>query len=145
MKIILTFHPLIQVFATLLAAYVLWLGGQRFWSLHWRQKVVFKWQLHVKLGTVALGLWLAGLLGGLASVRFWWHGFLITGTHGQTALAMLPLIFFGLFSGLYMNRRKKKRTVLPLLHGTNNLLLVILAGYQAYTGWWVYSAYVLGN
>ena len=144
MVIVLLFHPLLQALATLLAGYVLWLGVQRFRSVHWRQKVVFKWKAHVKLGTVALGSWLAGLAGGLTMARFWWHGFLVTGTHGKTALTMLPLLLFGLISGLYMNRHKKKRTLLPLLHGSNNLLLLALAGYQAYTGWWVYSIYVLG-
>ena len=145
MTVVLLFHPVIQVLATLLAGYVLWLGLQRFRSLHWRQKVAFKWKAHVNLGIVTLGLWLAGLVGGLVMARVWWHGFLITGTHGKVALAMLPLLLFGLFSGLYMDRRKKKRRALPLLHGSNNLLLLILASYQAYTGWWVYSVYVLGR
>ena len=145
MTVMLLFHPLIQILATLLAVYVLWLGLQRFRSLHWHQRVAFKWRSHVKLGIVTLGLWLAGLFGGLIMARIWWQGFLITGTHGQTALIMLPLLLFGLFSGLYLDRRKKKRVVLPLLHGFNNLLLLILALYQAYTGWWVYSVYVLGQ
>ncbi len=145
MIIALLFHPLLQMFATLLAGYVLWLGIQRFRARHWRHKVAFKWQVHVKLGIVALGLWLAGLIGGLALARFWWHGFLVTGTHGKMALIMLPLLLFGIISGLYMNRRRKKRTLLPLLHGSNNLLLLILALYQAYTGCWVFSVYVLGN
>ena len=125
---VLLFHPVIQVLATLLAGYVFWLGLQRFQSLHWHRRVSFKWKAHVKLGIISLGLWLAGLVGGLVMVRLWWHGFLITGTHGKQALIMLPLLLFGLFSGLYMDRRKKKRKVLPLLHGTNNLLLLILSG-----------------
>ena len=145
MTAVLLFHPVIQEFATLLAIYVLWLGLQRFRSLHWHQKVDFKWKSHVNLGIVTLGLWLAGLIGGLIMVRIWWHGFLVTGIHGKLALVMLPLLLFGLFSGLYMDRRKKKRKFLPLLHGTNNLLLLIMALYQAYTGWLVYSVHVLGG
>ena len=141
----LLFHPLIQVVATLLAIYVLGLGLQRFRSLHWHQRVAFKRKAHINFGFATLGLWLAGLFGGLIMVRIWWQGFLITGTHGQTALIMFPLLLFGLFSGLYMDRRKKKRKVLPLLHGLNNLLLLALALYQANTGWWVYSVYVLGQ
>ena len=145
MSIALLFHPVIQGFATLLAGYVFLLGLQRFRTLHLHQRVAFKWKSHVNLGTITLGLWLIGLIGGLAMVRVWWHGFLITGAHGTHALAMLPLLLFGLFSGLYMDRRKKKRKILPLLHGTNNLLLLILAFYQAYTGLWVYRVYVLGG
>jgi len=145
MTIVLLFHPVIQGLATLLAGYVLWLGLQRFRSRHWHQRVSFKWRSHVNLGIVTLGLWLAGLVGGLIMVRVWWHSFMITKIHGKVALAMLPLLLFGFFSGLYMDRRKKKRTFLPLLHGSNNLLLLILALAQAYTGWWVYSVYVLGH
>ncbi|MEA1921568.1 MAG: DUF4079 domain-containing protein [Pseudomonadota bacterium] len=145
MTVVLLFHPMNQALATLLAGYVLWLGQKRFRSLHWQQKVAFKWKAHVKLGIITLGLWLAGLVGGMVMVRLWWHGFLITGAHGKQALLMLPLLLFGLFSGLYMDHRKKKRKLLPLLHGTNNLLLLILAFYQAYTGWWVYRVYVLGG
>ncbi len=140
----LLFHPVIQALTTTLAGYVLWLGLQRFQSQHLHRKIAFKWKSHVTLGTVALGLWLAGLIGGLIMVKIWWGGILITGSHGKTALFMLPLILFGLFSGLYMDHRKKKRSALPLLHGLNNLLLLILALYQAYTGWWVYSVYVIG-
>lgn len=144
MSIMLIFHPLIQILATLLAFYVAWLGLQRFRSLHLDQKATFKWRSHVKLGTVALGLWLAGLFGGLIMVRIWWQGFMITGAHGKTALIMLFLILFGLFSGFHLDRRKKKRVLLPLLHGFNNLLLLLLALYQVSTGWWVYNTFVTG-
>ncbi|MCK5680156.1 DUF4079 family protein [bacterium] len=145
MTVVLLLHPVIQVLATLLAGYVLWLGVQRFQSRHWQRKIPFNWKAHVSVGGIALGLWLAGLFGGLAMVRVWWHGFLITGPHGKLALAMFPLLLFGLLSGLHMNRRKKKREFLPLLHGANNLLLIILALYQAYTGWMVYNVFVLGG
>jgi len=74
-----------------------------------------------------------------------WHGFLVTGTHGKVALVMLPLVLFGLFSGLYMDLRKKNRTLLPLLHGINNMVVLALAGYQITTGWWVVNVYVLGR
>jgi len=57
---------------------------------------------------------------------------------------MMPLILFGLISGHYMNRVKKKRTILPLMHGINNLIVVILAVWQIKSGWWVYTTYVLG-
>ena len=145
MTIALLFHPAIQLSATLLAGYVLWLGLRRFQSQHLHKKIAFKWKSHVTLGVMALVLWLAGLIGGLIMVRIWWRGFLITGNHGRTALLMVPLLLFGLISGLYMDRRKKKREVLPLLHGFNNLLLLILALSQIYTGLWVYSTYVVGQ
>ena len=52
--IMLIIHPLIQLAATLLALYVLLLGVARFRQLHMRQKTLFQWQRHVRLGTIAL-------------------------------------------------------------------------------------------
>ena len=69
----------------------------------------------------------------------------MTGTHGKTALVMLPLLLFGLISGIYMNQVKKKRRFLPLLHGANNLVVIILALSQIRTGWWVLNTYVWGG
>jgi uncharacterized membrane protein len=92
-----------------------------------------------------MATWLAGMVGGASIAYLTWHGFLVTGTHGKVALVILPLILFGLFSGLYMNRKKKMREFLPLVHGLINLTVLVLALYQITTGWWVYNVYVLGN
>jgi len=91
-----------------MTGYVLWLGLQRFRPLHWHQKVAFQWKSHTNLGIVTLGLWLTGLVGDIIIARVWWHGFLITGTHGKVALIMIPFLFFGLFSGLYIDLHRKK-------------------------------------
>ncbi|MFC1813759.1 DUF4079 family protein [Thermodesulfobacteriota bacterium] len=138
-------HPVIQCSATLLALYVLGIGVQRFRSLHLKQKVKFNWKRHVLLGQIALITMLTGMLGGAVMSYATWHGFLVTGTHGKVALVMLPLILFGLFSGLYMDRRKKKRTLLPLIHGLNNMIVLALALYQISSGRWVVNVYILGN
>jgi len=137
-------HPVIQCSATLVALYGFGLGVQRFRSLHLKQKATFNWKRHVLLGEVAMITWLIGMLGGAVMTYMTWHGFLITGTHGKVARVMLPLILFGLISGLYMNHRKKKRKLLPLIHGLNNMVVLALASYQISSGWWVYSVYVLG-
>ncbi|MBW2641749.1 MAG: DUF4079 family protein [Deltaproteobacteria bacterium] len=141
----LVIHPIIQLSATLMALYVFYLGFQRFRSLHFKQKVKFNWKRHVFLGKIAMVSWLAGMAGGICVAYLYWHRFLITGTHGKLAIVMLPLILFGLFSGLYMNRVKKKRKLLPFVHGFVNLIVLILSLYQISTGWWVYNVYVLGN
>jgi hypothetical protein len=91
-----------------------------------------------------MATWLAGILGGVVVVYIAWDGFLMTGIHGKVALVMLPIIFFGFFSGLQMNHKKKRRTFLPLVHGLVNLIVLVLALYQILTGWWVYNDYVLG-
>lgn len=140
----LFFHPLLQLSANLMAVYVFFLGVQRFRTLHLKQKEQFNWKRHVFLGKIALFAWMAGMLGGAGMVYITWHGFLITGSHGNVALVMLPLILFGLISGLYMNRKKKKRRLLPLAHGVNNLAILALALYQLFSGWWVLNAYVFG-
>jgi hypothetical protein len=142
---LLGIHPTIQLFATCLGLYVFYLGIQRFRSLHLKQKVKFIWKRHVLLGKIVMTTWLVGMMGGASMAYMTWHGFLVTGTHGKVALVILPLILFGLFSGLYMNRKKKKRTFLPLVHGFANLTILVLALYQISTGWWVYKVYVLGN
>lgn len=141
----LIIHPVIQLAATLLALYVLLLGVGRFRRLHMRQKTLFQWQRHVRLGTIALLLWLVGMVLGLVMVKVYWHGLLITGNHGNRFFVILPLILFGLISGWYMHKRKKQRVLLPLIHGSANVLLIILALLQALSGWKVYDAFVLGN
>jgi hypothetical protein len=138
-------HPIIQILAILLALYVFYLGLHRFRALHLKQKVAFNWKRHVILGKIVLISWLTGMLGGAVMAKVTWHRFLVTGTHGKVALVMLPPILFGLFSGLYMDRRKKMRTLLPLLHGINNMVILALTGYQITTGWWVVNVYVLGR
>ena len=137
-------HPFWQATATLLALYTFWLGLNRARFNHLGQKAVFKWKSHVKAGLITLLGWLAGGLGGLVMVAVTWPVIGITGDHFRGAVVMAPLIGFGLVSGLYMNARKKKRSLLPLLHGFNNLVLVILALNQARTGWRVVSQFVLG-
>jgi hypothetical protein len=141
----LAFHPIIQLLAISLFLYVFFLGIQRFRSLYLHKKTAFKWKRHVVLGEIALGTLFLGLLGGMTMVYLYWRGFFITGGHGKVALVMAPLILFGFASGVYMNIKKKQRRILPLLHGINNLVVLILALTQAYSGWWVYRTFVLGE
>ena len=143
--VLLYIHPLIQFSAILLALYAFYLGVQRFRFLHLKQKAIFRWKRHVFLGEIAFGTWLVGMVGGMTMVYFYWHGFLITGTHGKVALVMVPFIIFGLASGLHMNRKKTKGRLLPFLHGLNNLALLILAMTQVVTGYRIYTAFVLGE
>jgi hypothetical protein len=138
-------HPIVQVCAIVLAWYVFYLGTQRFRYLHLHQNAVFSWRRHAVLGVIALGVLLAGIAGGMIMVHMHWQGFLITGIHGDMGLfIMAPLIVFGTGTGLYMNYRKKKRRILPLIHGLNNLLILILASFQVVTGWGVLRTFVLG-
>jgi len=140
----LILHPLVQITATLPALYVLWLGLGRFRQRHLQHKVAFKWQFHVKWGFVALSLWLLGTLIGLAMTKVYWHGTFMTGSHGNRVFVIVPLLLFGLFSGWYMNRQKKQRIVLPLVHAVANIVLILFVLLQALSGWDVYREFVLG-
>jgi len=142
---LLSIHPIIELSAICLYLYVFYLGVQRFRSLHLKQKVKFNWKRHVILGQIAMITMIAGMLGGAVMVYITWNGFLVTGTHGTIALVMLPLILFGLFSGLYMDHKKQKRKLLVLIHGLNNMIVLALAFYQISSGWWVVNVYILGN
>jgi len=137
-------HPIFQAVGILIAFYVLGLGSTRFRMSHLKQKVRFKWKMHVYLGIATSCIWLVGICGGLYMVKTSWHTMLITGYHGNVGLIMIPFILFTLISGLYMHFKKKKRTLLPLLHASLNSVMLLLALSQAYTGSYVLQTYVLG-
>jgi hypothetical protein len=141
----LRFHPAWQFLVTLLAFYVLYLGFARFRILHLGHKTDFKWKRHVNLGYIVLGGWLLGGIGGFALSAVTWPGWLITGWHGYVGVLMTPFLVFGIISGMYMDRKKKKRKLLPLLHGLNNLFLLLLALLQAWTGYWVSQMFLAGG
>lgn len=141
----LVIHPIIQLSAVMLTLYVFYLGVQRFRSLHLRQKTLFRWNRHVLLGKIALLALLGGMMGGITMVYLYFHGFLITGVHGKVAFVMTPFIVFGGMTGLYMDRNKKKRTALPLIHGLNNLVVLILALAQVVIGWRLYMLLISGS
>jgi hypothetical protein len=142
---VLVVHPILQCSATVLALYVLYLGINRFSSLHLKGKTVFRWKRHATLGYASLGTWLVGTVLGMTLVYVYWHGFLITGTHGKISLLMVPFLVFGRASGLYMDLKKKNRQALPLVHGFSNLIALILAVAQVVSGWWVYKVFVSGG
>lgn len=132
---IMWIHPVLQALAVCLSLHVLHLGWMRFSFAHLRKKgVVFAWKRHVQLGTSVLVTWALSFVLGLSAAWLSWKNVFITGHHYQVALVMLPLIVFGLGTGVLMDRVKAKRTALPLAHACVNALLVLLALYQLCTG-----------
>lgn len=138
-------HPVIQFVSTMLALYVIYTGIQRFRSLHLHTRTAFSWKWHVSLGILVLLLWSMGLVGGFVVTRNVWYTNFITGLHANVAVVMCPLIVFGFVTGFYMNRVKKKRILLPLIHGLNNTFLFLLAIHQIYSGWLVMQKFVLDS
>ena len=137
-------HPIFQSVGILIALYVMKLGISRFWMVHLKQKTRFNWKQHVRFGIITTTIWLSGVFGGLYIVETSWHGLLITGYHAKLGLLMIPFILFAIGSGFYMDRKKKKRKVLPLIHAICNTVMLFLALLQIYTGVGVYRIYVLG-
>jgi len=142
---LLYLHPAVQFTATILAIYVIYTGIQRFRMLHLRNRTIFPWKRHVSMGSVVLLLWSIGLIGGFVVTRNVWYTNFITGLHARVAVVMCPLIVIGMVTGFYMNRVKKRRSLLPLIHGLNNTILLLLAIYQTYSGWQVLQKFVIGS
>lgn len=136
-------HPVLMALTTLLAVYAAYLGVERFLSRHMGLRIPFRWKRHSLLGRAVVLLWLLGFLGGLAMTQWVWKASFITGDHYETALSMIPLLAVGGLTGLWMDRRKAPRTVLPLVHGVCNLLLLALAISQFSTGWDVIRDFLL--
>jgi len=137
-------HPIFEFVGILIALYAMKLGVSRFRMVHLKKKTRFNWKLHVRFGIIASTVMLIGFLGGLYIVKTNWYGLFITGTHAKIGFLMIPFILFAIASGIYMDRRKKKRTILPLIHAIFNTAMLFLALVQIYTGVDVYRTYVLG-
>jgi hypothetical protein len=141
----LSFHPIWQFLTILLSIYVLFLGIPRLQAKHLGRTKRFDWQRHVLAGYVALGGMVLGGFGGLTMAAIYFPGILITGAHAYIGLLTVLLALFGLASGVYMDRKKKQRTGLPLLHGIINFIVVLLGLAQIYTGYYVFQVFIKGN
>ena len=142
MKLILSIHPLAQLGAILLAFYAAYLGFQRTRSLHLGKTVKFLRGRHVITGSIAL----ISMLGGIAAGFIMVNRYLLSpdmGLHEVVAMIMLPLGLFGIFSGFFLYLNPKHRTILPAIHGLNNLIILVLALTQIITGIMAYLRYVL--
>lgn len=127
-------HPLLQLVATGLAIYVLSLGWVRFQVNHFGKRGKFMWADHVRLGKYTHILWMAGLVLGQFAVTQHWGNSGVTGNHYWIGQLMMPCIAAGYITGVIMDRDKKKRRFMPLVHGTFNTIAVVLALVQVVTG-----------
>lgn len=127
-------HPLLELLATGLAIYALSLGWPRFQANHLGKSTHFAWHEHVKHGKYAHILWMAGLVLGQYAVSSTWGNNGATGNHYWIGQVMMLCIAGGYITGVIMDRDKKQRQYLPLVHGVFNALAVLLALTQVYTG-----------
>ena len=142
--LLLSIHPAAQFMAILLAYYAAYLGMQRTQSLHFAKTVKFQRQRHVITGAIALIAMLGGIGAGFIMVARLPHHPDI-GLHEIIAKTLLPLLLFGLCSGLYLYFKPEKQKIIPVIHALNNLLILLLVLVQIFTGWQVYQRYVLGG
>lgn len=142
-RIIMWIHPFIQVIATIAGFAAMYWGFKRFQMVHLKQKVMFPWKKHVRWGTVALIVWAIGLALGLIFAQMGWGSMLVTDMHYMVAFAVAPLCVTAFVTGIILDKYKKKRTVLNVVHGVNNLLLCLLICIQVVTGVWVIKVFLV--
>lgn len=136
-------HPILQFVALFIAAYVLQMGYCRFRMVHLKQKVFFNWKRHVFLGKIVNVIWLAGLAFGLFAAHNSWGTVGLSGSHYTVGIAMLPLILFSLATGYILQKPRGKRTKLALAHGAANVILFLMALFQAWSGLGVIQLFLL--
>lgn len=136
-------HPLWQFAATILAVYVFYLGWPRLVAAFSGKKATFQWKRHVSLGRTALAALLLGLLGGAVVTAHFWGGTGFTQHHYWIGMGMAPLMLFGLVSGWLLDKHKGRYKRLPLLHGMNNAVVLLLALVQVWTGLNVIRFFIL--
>ena len=138
--IIFWVHPVTQGLAFVLGLLAMWQGVTRVRMLC-GQKVIFPWRNHVRLGTAGLLLWTAGAYGCYVTHSYF-GGTHITGIHATLAWPIMGLSLLGLATGYVMNKYKKKRFWLPLVHGVGNTVLVLLVCYECWTGLELHAAFM---
>ncbi|MBQ4567470.1 MAG: hypothetical protein IJA79_05000 [Desulfovibrio sp.] len=138
--IIFWVHPVTQGLAFVLGLLAMWQGVTRVRMLC-GQKVIFPWRNHVRLGTAGLLLWTAGAYGFYVTHSYF-GGTHITGIHATLAWPIMGLSLLGLATGYVMNKYKKKRFWLPLVHGVGNTVLVLLVCYECWTGLELHAAFM---
>ena len=136
-------HPLIQLLATVMAFYVLFLAWPRFKSLHLSKQGKFEWKKHAFWGRIIIIVWLGGLVLGKVAVQSHWNMSPLFLTHSQGAMFMVPFMIVAYVTGSVMDRKKQKRLWLPMVHGLNNLVMLGIALYQVYTGYFIIVNFML--
>ncbi len=127
-------HPILMGLALLAALAATHSGLLRAICLHLGKKKLFPWKRHVRFGTWAAALWLLGVPSGLMGAHVAFGVTFFSGAHVTVGCVMLVMAAFALGSGLVLDRVKKRRTLLPALHGCNNIALVALTVWQAVDG-----------
>lgn len=127
-------HPLTQIFALLVGLVAFLYGFMDFLRRHCGKKILFPWKKHVRWGTLALILWMFGTISGFTLTWVGYDTIFITDEHAYVGVTIFFLAIASLFTGFIMDKYKKNRKKLPIIHGIINLILIILVLWQAVTG-----------
>lgn len=138
---LLWLHPVMQVFALFLGLFAMWQGAQRVAMNYFKKKMIFPWKSHVRWGSLAMILWIAGAFGFYVTHAVFGETH-ITGAHAELAWVIIVLCLVGLFTGAVMDRRKKRRFWLPIVHGCLNVLLLVLVLYECYLGYQISGSFL---
>lgn len=138
---LLWMHPIVQCAAVLLGVYAMWQGWKRVEMTVFGKKIIFPWKSHVHVGTLAMVLWLLGGLGFYTTHSIFGETH-ITGEHAKVAWIIFAFCAFGLINGYIMNKYKKKRKWLPLVHGIANAILLLLVFFECYTGFELWDSFM---
>ncbi|MFP4108006.1 MAG: DUF4079 domain-containing protein [Desulfonatronovibrio sp.] len=136
-------HPVIQLSAIAMGFYVLFLAWPRFKALHLKKPGKFEWKKHAFWGRIIIIVLLGGFVLGRVAVQSQWEMSPVFLKHNQAAVIMILFLIIAYLTGSIMDRRKKKRFWLPVVHGINNLTLLGLGLYQTYTGYLIVKDFVI--
>ena len=125
-------HPIVQVVAVFLGAFAMAQGVKSFAS-RYGKKYLFQWKNHVKIGAIALVLWIFGLTG-FCVMHIVFEATYVTGIHANIAWAIAGLSVFGLISGYILDKVKNQYRKLVLIHGICNTVLFVLVLINFYNG-----------
>lgn len=141
-KLYLYVHPVIQFTGIAFGFFALLWGIKRFLIVHRKLKLVFPWKQHVLYGKIAIFLWLLGLGVGGYFTPAEWTNYRIMGIHHIGGMIVFPLMFGTFLTGYWMERFKKKRVYLCMVHGVVGFLLCTFVFFQIITGVQIFTLFV---
>lgn len=137
-------HPIVQLTGAAVALAAAYHGFQRARSRHFGAQAAFKRNLHAGLGGTALVILMGGMAGGVIIISRFLGRQPLQSLHGTGALILLPLMLIGISTGFYLYFYPTKNKILPAVHGINNLLILFMLVFQAYSGLQLYAGITAG-
>ena len=110
------------------------LGRARAASRHFGKTTHFPWKRHVKIGKIVVIAWALGGLGGILMTVIIFGQIVPVSLHFKNALLVGLLLLVAYLTGKRLDSRPNTSEVLPVVHMTNNIMLLFLVAVQLITG-----------